>query len=109
MIKYVIQYYSPYFEINPYEIDKQFLPYFLGQEKKEITPFLRDLVSNQDQDNLELNDLHNNLMKRLDSLKLQYIKKESEEIKELIFKIPAENLYNLLLDFSEYGNGDNQY
>ncbi|KKL81796.1 hypothetical protein LCGC14_1991190 [marine sediment metagenome] len=67
----------------------------------EITRVLGDFVSKQSQENLELNDLYNNLMKRHDFLKLQYIKKESEKTKEFIYKIPVENLYNFLLDFSE--------
>ena len=99
--KYIIQYYSPYFEINPYELDKQFFHYFLEHEKMEITTFLKKLVEGDSQDNLELNKLYNNLIKRIDNLKLQYIKKETEATKELKFKIPVQNLYNLLLDFSE--------
>jgi len=114
-IELIIQYFSSYFEINPYEMDFQFMPYILDS-KERVSEIFKNIMETPvkiygsgGQPKLrqriwptKLKDFYEKFEEfNYDSLKNQYLTKISKEVKEYIFDLPVKNLYNFLMDFSK--------
>jgi len=101
IIDFVVQYYSQYLEFDPYSVDS---PYFTTYFKSMMTidfSNLNEWKDNFARDSDKIKRLHKSLGAiDYDSQLDQILKKKSEEVKELIFNVPIQNLYNFLLDFS---------
>ncbi|KKL98682.1 hypothetical protein LCGC14_1821970 [marine sediment metagenome] len=113
----IIQYFSSYFEINPFDLELHFIPYILDSKERLITTFKNANINKAGRlrvnpkffrilpkltDKTELKNLFEKFEKfNYDSLKDQYLIKISKEVKEYIFDVPVKNLYNFLIDFSK--------
>lgn len=98
MINLFIQFYSPYFKINPFEIEIQFFIALFKNWKDSELRQLKNIVK----ENIELENLYNKLEKIDYNFMIdKEIEKIAEEIKELNYDVPLENMYNFLLDFSQ--------
>ncbi len=93
----ILNFYQPYFEINPFEIDiPYFTTYFNGFIQGE-----KALLKGHAKDNEKLEGLFKKIEEiNFNSMIDEKIKEISEEVNELTYSVPPESLYNFLLDFS---------
>ena len=98
LTKLIIQFYTPYLEINPFDINVLNFPMsFIAWFKNDLRR-LQNISVNNDEilglcnklKDIDFNDMLNNELKRI-----------SEHTYELKYNILLENIYNYLLDFSE--------
>ncbi|MEE9377281.1 MAG: hypothetical protein V3V33_04510 [Candidatus Lokiarchaeia archaeon] len=98
IIKFIIQFYTPYFEINPFEVDIQyFTTSYNGMRKSELNRLQRFK-----QDYTPLEEFYN----KLESIDInemidKELKRISGEVNEINYDVPIENMFNYLLDFSQ--------
>ncbi|MBA7521459.1 hypothetical protein ES705_13566 [subsurface metagenome] len=98
MTNLFIQFYSPYFKINPFEVGIQnFVQSFKILKDNEINRLNAIIKDNEDLENLHYKLTKIDYGSFIDE-KLRLI---SKEVKELKYDVPVENMYNFLLDFSE--------
>jgi len=101
IIDFVVQYYSQYLEFDPYSVDSPYFPTYFKSMMTIDFSYLNEWKDNYARDSDKIKRLHKSLGEiDYDSQLDQILRKKSEEVKELIFDVPVQNLYNFLLDFS---------
>ncbi len=97
----LISFYTPHFEINPFEVEENLITCLKSSLETEITR-LKLIFDNLGRVDGEFNKFKNELETiNYNELKQAFFGKLGMHAKEFIFNVPANNLYDFLLDFSE--------
>ncbi|UCC20996.1 MAG: hypothetical protein JSV62_06855 [Promethearchaeota archaeon] len=93
-----LKFYEQHLKFNPFKINIQYLSSTYNSFKKSDF----SLLESHWKDNDELMSLYKELIK-IDNEELisEELKRIAEEVKELSYNVPIENMYNFLLDFSQ--------
>ena len=94
----IIQFFSPYLEINPFKVEVQYFAMSYNSMRKSELNQLQRLI----QDNTDLEEF----FKKLESIDInamidEELKRISEEVNKINYDVPIENMFNFLLDFSQ--------
>jgi DNA-directed RNA polymerase subunit RPC12/RpoP len=94
----IIQFFSPYLEINPFKVEVQYFAMSYNSMRKSELNQLQRLK----QDNTDLEEF----FKKLESIDInamidKELKRISEKVNEINYDVPIENMFNFLLDFSQ--------
>lgn len=102
IIKFIIQFYTPYFEINPFEVDIQnFTTSYNNMRKSELNQLQHQLQRSK-QDNTPLEEFYNKLESiDINAMIEKELKRISGEVNEINYNVPVESIFNFLLDFSQ--------